>query len=429
MKVFPGFLCLLLTLRLCGSVPLSGAMPETSTDAGSTSTGSPVTGPLLGDDDPLPDGQTLREWRQRMKDLDPKSPQASRQVPGLLAIVENRQVPWFTRRQAALMLGRMGANAREAVPRLIQLVARPEPATESAEPPQVWGTKALALFGPMAKDAVPTLVGQLRDGDQPLIVRQVSIEALSQVGGAAPAAVAALIAILEGHTDLPAASVGHDSLRELAAEALGILGAGASPAVLALIRAAESGNDDLRRIAADSLGKLGPAAEQALPTLVDLLVLDSSAGVRDAAMLALPKLGPRGTGVLIHLLDDRDAELRNRAAIALGTAVPAARQALPALRTALQDDDLQVRLSAAEALWKITQNAEPLLSTLLEGLRSEERQQRMQALRLLTTAGDQAKSAIPELERWQQDPRIEVRRIAETALKKLRRVNTEVTEP
>ena len=49
-----------------------------------------------------------------MKSLDFQSPEAAVEVPGLIEIVENEAVPWFTRRQAALTLGRIGEPAASA---------------------------------------------------------------------------------------------------------------------------------------------------------------------------------------------------------------------------------------------------------------------------------------------------------------------------
>ena len=54
---------------------------------------------------------TLDQWRSRMKELDPNSPASAAAVPGLLEIVSDVDAPWFTRRQAALTLGRMGTPA------------------------------------------------------------------------------------------------------------------------------------------------------------------------------------------------------------------------------------------------------------------------------------------------------------------------------
>ena len=89
-----------------------------------------------------------------MKSLDLKSPEAAREVPGLIEIVQDEAVPWFTRRQAALTLGRIGAPAAQAV--ALQECYATTPVVDETSPPY-WAVKSLALFGPIAAPATPTL--------------------------------------------------------------------------------------------------------------------------------------------------------------------------------------------------------------------------------------------------------------------------------
>ena len=74
-----------------------------------------------------------------------------------------------------------------------------------------------------------------------------------------------------------------ESIRALAAEALGSMGAGAKSTVPALIRAARDDSELVRRYATATLGAIGPAADIAIGPLVELLVLDESEAVRDSA--------------------------------------------------------------------------------------------------------------------------------------------------
>src|SRR3990172_1149717 len=72
-------------------------------------------------------GRTLLDWQARIKEIDPLSSDSVHDVPGLIELVKAPDVPWFTRRQAALVLGRMKSRALPAVPVLVDLLAAAPP--------------------------------------------------------------------------------------------------------------------------------------------------------------------------------------------------------------------------------------------------------------------------------------------------------------
>ena len=78
--------------------------------------------------------------------------------------------------------------------------------------------------------------------------------------------------------------------RRKAAEALGQLGAGAYPAVPALIEALRDADAAVRRSAAQALSRMGPQADAAVPALTAALA-DPNQGVRQSAAHALAALG------------------------------------------------------------------------------------------------------------------------------------------
>lgn len=367
------------------------------------------------------DGATLDEWRERIKNLDPQAPQSAAAVPGLMAIVADRDAPWFSRRQAALTLGRIGRPAADAVPLLLAVM---EEDGQGDDAPRLWAVKALALFGPVAKPAVPRLIELLWNEDRPVTERLAPLEALSQIGTAHPDVVPTLIEVLS-YRPRAAARVSERAaaeFRELAADAIAYLGPPAGAAVPALIRATRDDVERVRRKAVSALGSMGQTAEIAIPAVVELMVFDESPAVRDAAATALAGIGPAALPVLQHLLNDEDPEVRWRAADAVGKLGADARGAAPALRQLLRDDNSNVRMHAVEALWETTRDARQVVPTLVEGLQSEDRQIRIRSFRQLANLGVEAQLAIEALERLQSDERGYVRHAAKTALEKLREI-------
>ncbi len=73
--------------------------------------------------EPRIQGRPISEWRERMKGLDPSGPLAAENVPPLIELIQSESIPEFTRRQAAITLGRIGKPAADAVPVLRKLLA------------------------------------------------------------------------------------------------------------------------------------------------------------------------------------------------------------------------------------------------------------------------------------------------------------------
>ncbi len=327
-------------------------------------------------------GKTLDEWREAVKNLSPDNPASKSAVPALIAILKDRDVPWYTRRQMANTLGRFGKNAREAVPVLIELLDE-DPTLEHA--PRIWATKAISLFGPEARAAAPPLVAILKDTGLPVAERQGAIEALAQIGGAHPRAIPALVETLnlKPAEQTAAAKEDADTLRELAVESIALVGKDAAIAVPVLLRSLGDPREPMRRKTAMALGRIGPAAQLAIPSLMESLAFDESHAVRDAAETALAEIGTPAVPALVHLLDDQEAELRRRAAGSLGQMKAQAKPAVAPLEERLGDPDPHVRYTAARAIWQITGTADRALAVFVETLKSSDRQLRMQAFRTL----------------------------------------------
>ncbi len=254
------------------------------------------------------DGLTLTEWRERIQTLRFDEPAAAAAVPGLIALLRDESLPWFTRRQAALTLGRIGQPAASALPVLSDLLLTISP---EAEPPAQWAAKACALLGPVAAPLTPALREVLEDPRRNHFDRLTTIEALARIGGAHAEAIPTLIRMAQSE---PGNSREVGELREAAVESLSLVGPPAAPAVPILLRLTRQPDGRLRKKAVSSLQAIGPSADVAAPILAELAIFDELPEVREAAGLALSKLGPAGEWTLAHLVSDRDPQVRALAA-------------------------------------------------------------------------------------------------------------------
>ncbi len=361
---------------------------------------------------------TLAEWRDILKDLDPQELGTDSAVPGLIDIVRDTKVPEFTRRQAAYTLGCIGAAARDAVPILIEVL---DQANEELEPSRIWAIKALALFGPEAQPAARKLIQILQDECACVTERIAVLEPLTAIGTAHPNIIPSVAELLNVQTDdrsnLSAAE--RTRLCRVAAESLGLIGPHAASTIPVLIRSAQAADEGLRQKSVTALGAMKSRGNIAIPSLADIILVDSSAVVRDAAAEALANVGISSIPAFEQLLQDADAEVRWRAAAGLGKIGRAAKTSSVALQKALQDESSLVRINVAEAIWKISSDAEMVVPVLVQELTNEDRQIRIQSIRLLASIEPSAKIALTYLEKLLKDDREYVRKTAAQALKKI----------
>jgi HEAT repeat protein len=362
------------------------------------------------------DGQTLDEWQERIKSLEFQSPAGASAVPGLMALVRDQDLPWYTRRQAALMLGRIGEPAAPIVPQLSDWLQTD--ASDADRETALWSAKALALFGPTAAPATSALIAVLRDESRDHDLRLGCLEALSRIGPAHPEAIPALMRILTGGPgDTPASR----ALHEASLDGLAFVGGAAALAVPPLIQLARHPDRLLRKKAVTGLGAIGPPAEVAVPAVVEVLIFDEFPDVQEVAATALSRIAPAGEAALRGLLTDPDGTVRRMAARGIANLPRAEPDTIYALRHALHDAELAVQLATAEAWNRLSLDRTPLLAVVLKGLTVEDRQLRVGAYRLLMELGPDARGLLPDLRRLEHDPRSHVRQAARKAIEQLSR--------
>jgi HEAT repeat protein len=314
------------------------------------------------------------------------------------------------RRSAAFALGKLGADAAAAVPRLVLALDDADPTVVDA------AAFALGEIGPAARDAVPSLVTILADPKADPRVRRSAAFAIGGVKADSSFAVEALVRAL---------AAGDPGLRQNAAWALGRLSPpNPKPVVQALQDSAGDPDALVRRDVAAALGSIGKEARPALSALTARLPQESDPEVRKAILSTLVNLvGPDDGSAAPPLrtcLKDPDPETSRLAAFALGNlggsqAVPA----LPILRSALADPVLGVRRQAAAALANIGPEAAPAVPELCSALADGDAQVQSRSAIALAAIGPPAKDAVPHVTRLLRSKTPEVRQYATEALARI----------
>lgn len=250
-----------------------------------------------------------------------------------------RDADRLVRYYACLTLAKLGKGAAPAVAELHRVLAKdPQDQVRAA------AATALGAIGPQAKDAVPELLLGLVPGPGRATLRSESLEALKRIG---PAAVPGLNQALKAKNAL---------VRAGAAQILATFGPASAPALANLIICLDDGDARVRPQAALALGRIGRnKARRAVPGLVQALG-DDQLRVRIcvAIALALLKEKPaRAVPLLTEGLNHKDPIVRALTCEGLGVLGKQAKEFVPALGIALQDDDARVKRAAGAALSRI----------------------------------------------------------------------------
>ncbi|MFO0905493.1 MAG: HEAT repeat domain-containing protein [Pirellulales bacterium] len=92
--------------------------------------------------------------------------------------------------------------------------------------------------------------------------------------------------------------------------------------------------------------------------------------MREAAAVALGRIGEPAVPALVEALRSHDPEIRLQAADTLARIGPGAEQAVPSLTELLEDEDIRIRKAAARALGQIGPKAAESVPSLMRALES-----------------------------------------------------------
>jgi HEAT repeat protein len=252
-----------------------------------------------------------------------------------------------------LVAAEPGDAAAERTARIVnQLIAtlRDEPRGQPLWS-RIEAARTLGKLGSEARAAVPALASMLDDPSRrdPLMIDEAVINALGQMGAAARTAIPALVRISGKDFDTERAAVAAIDRILLSPP----IGPGDVPGLMRDLRDRDA---SVRVRAAKALGTLGPAGKPAVPLLVEALK-DSDADVRALSLKALRQIGVNTgggeVGVYAEELRDPSPGVRLQAAKALGQLGPAAAAAAQALLEATTDSDKDVRRQASDALNRV----------------------------------------------------------------------------
>jgi HEAT repeat protein len=279
----------------------------------------------------------------------------------------NDKRPWV-RSAAARALGEFGPAAKEAVPRLIEMlgdqtsteVTLPLPKRPlSAQDKQLYeelsammkrgqvreGVAAtLGRIGPDARAAVPALIEAAKGKDR------AAIEALGQIGPDAAAAVPVLTELLKD-----------SRLQFYAAPALARIGGAGATALVAALR-----DKDARYAAREALGRGGRGVVAALAAGIG----DADPEIRTAVLQILSEIGPLAAGAAPALLKSVEAgdDASRQVLEALGQMGAAA---IPALNDGLTNPSAKVRMVAVQGLMRLGSAGKPALPALRRIVRGD----------------------------------------------------------
>lgn len=307
---------------------------------------------------------------------------------------------YHTAHEAQTTIPSIGAAA---TPYLIQLIENPESRFDSFRNSlarrfawlklkpydfQRARSSAVQLLGQVAPGdpaAVPALIRVLNDKDQNLALS--AKETLTQAGHVAVMPLAKALKQPE------------PTVRYLAASALADMGPDTAEAVPMMLDALTDNVPEIRSALVIALARSGAPVSEFLPALISLF-RDSAVTVRLDAINAVAAFQAEAAPATLPLtgqLKDAEQWVRSSAAFALGQIGSKAREAVPALQAALKDSSPHVRISAASALWKITDKSEGLPPIFAAALKESDSRIRNYAAQGLLQLGPVAYPYIPDI--------------------------------
>jgi len=237
--------------------------------------------------------------------------------------------------------------------------------------------------------------------------RQLAIEALELLGPQAEPALPVLTAAL----DDPQLRV---SLA--ATHALGFIGKAAVPA---LVKAIRTGPEERRLVAFSALAQLGPEAAEAVPTLLETLAEQDPNG-RSLGLTALASIGAPAIPPLLRLFDGAEAARHGQALAALARIGSESHEGMLALIAARRDASAEARAGVVEAIGLAIPAGKRSVLALSEALADSAPPVRLRAARALGALAGRtrfATNALPALQLRLQDGDEAVRQAAAQAMR------------
>jgi HEAT repeat protein len=247
----------------------------------------------------------------------------------------------YPRASAAIALGLMGADAKQAVPALVDMLKGED--ASSWEYHRAAAAFALGEIGPDAKEAAPVVMRALKDPSP--VVQRWAARALAGISEPPDETVAALVATLSSDAGRQSRAFTRRGLRALAASE-----ATWKPVSKGGRKQALPVHESI----AVALGYLNSLPDAPTPAEVERQQGKYSKDVVRYFM-ALGGIQQGIASTLLEALGDEKRAARCSAAKALGRRDKPGKEAVAALEKALSDWDWMVRCAAAEALRRIRQ--------------------------------------------------------------------------
>jgi HEAT repeat protein len=347
-------------------------------------------------------------------------PNSARAVPALMSALHragmgtNSSTQLYLQANIARLLGRIGPEARAAVPELIRLVrigdnyAREQAAVAlwrvdrntngmalliadlwkclsghapPYPPPDIARSialPALAEMGPLAEPAVPVILATIRDSGSfgspmPAQVLQAALEARDRIApGASEPTVAQLIANLQ----IPDSDARIGALRRLAATRVN-----KDQALDQVIAFVTDTNVQIQIAAVSAVGSFGMVRTQATPALIQVLRKTSHGG-------AAVGLFPQGLAI---------RQLQRSAIYELGRMGSAAQAAVPDLTKLVDGEKGHSQHPIVLALWRITQDPNLITREASQLEETSDATEFRIILSILAQIGPAARPAVPAI--------------------------------
>lgn len=327
-------------------------------------------------------------------------------VPALAKTLSDKKAS--VRQSAAGALGRFGEGAKLAAPHLLDLLKDEEPqvrisaavALKRIDPRQkdamhvllealadekvrVEAASAIGSLGADAREAVPALVEAMKESWQRVEDAEFLKGLLKRKG-------------IDSDSS-ERANWNEGYFRVNVVHALERSGVNSESVMEVLLRSLKDSEAWVRSAAANALGKLAEEAREAVPLLLKALE-DTDHSVRENAVLALGEIGSgdaKVVRVLVRMLRHPEKRMRANAAEALGNC-SLNEEAVEELALALKDPRREVRLQAANALGKLGAGAKGAVPALEEAMSDKVPSVRRAAENALERIGSEIERALAE---------------------------------